>query len=125
MFTDDCNVHLNIFMETVHHKCIIFNLFVCLYVVSIIIIRGLLSDNILVDLHNYSHHTQARKIINVNYKPGIPNQILKVGVVVKLVRVITERTLVKRENVHIYYIKLKLQFLSTRNLTILPCVIRV
>ena len=100
-------------------------LFVCLYVVSIIIIRELLSDSILVDLHNYSHHTQARKIINVNYKPGTPNQILKVGVVVKLVRAITERTVVKSKNVHIYYIKCKLQFLSTRKLTILPCVIRV
>ena len=100
-------------------------LFVCLYVVSIIIIRRLLSDNILVDLHNYSHHTLARKIINVNYKPGKPNKILKVGVVVKLVRAITERTLVKSKNVHIYYIKCKLQFLSTRKLTILPCVIRV
>lgn len=79
-------------------------LFVCLFVVGIIIIRGLLSDNILVDLHN----TQARTTINVNYKPGIPNQILKVGVVVKLVRAITERTLAKSKNLHIYYIKCKL-----------------
>lgn len=83
-------------------------LFVCLFVDGIIIIRGLLSDNILVDLHNYSHHRQARTTINVNYKPGIPNQILKVGVVVKLVRAITERTLAKSKNLHIYYIKCKL-----------------
>lgn len=83
-------------------------LFVCLFVVGIIIIRGLLSDNILVDLHNYSHHTQARTTINVNYKPGVPNQILKVGVVVKLVRAITERTLAKSKNLHIYDIKCKL-----------------